>query len=787
MNELNNISSVPPCFGCGACYNTCPKDAIRMALSEEGFWEPQVDAERCINCGLCRKACPKLNEPQPTEQADTFYGGWSKHKDTVSKSSSGGIFGELAEAVLRKGGVVYGAVWAREGIHHTRIDDLAALPALMGSKYGQSNTEQCYRQAKADLKNGKQVLFAGTPCQVAGLKTYLGKEYESLLTADIVCHGVPTRHIEEKFLSEQEQGKSPVTLMRYRDKSLSWRRFSVVLERADEAPQREECYFSPFMRAFASDIALNETCYTCPFRLGTYQSDLTLGDCWGVTKYKQPFWNHENGISVIVAHSDKGRNALKVLPCTLHQVSKETAVGFNGTLRKLPTETPARRQDYLRELGSGKKLTEVNELYIKGFKPKYDVALIGMWMGLNYGAVLNAVALYKAVRDMGYSVVMFDERYRWPHNDHGNVFWQFLHSERVVTAAVPTLRSLNNAAANVNTLLVGSDQVWNPACMYEHYYQLDFAKPAHRKVSYASSFGNSRELYTGDFLKRSKAYLQRFDAVSVREHQGVQMLGEMFGVHRAEHVTDPVFLRSTAWWSERADKGDAATDTPYVLAYILDPSPQKQEAIIAAAKAQGISKIIYIVDLGAPPVKLIETEGITASVHRGISLFNWLKLIRDARLVITDSFHGTCFAIIFGRDFYAIGNTGRGVDRFTSLLGKLELQDRLLAEKDLAIPALPAIDYARVGGILKEWVAASTRWLQTQLAATDRSPELEELNRRVAAEFPPHRSRKKEIELALIRKFPEFFKKKEQLRRSFKEASPALYATLRKWKRKLVK
>lgn len=783
-NPPNNIASVPPCFGCGACFNACPAHAITMRFNSNGFLEPVVDGDACISCGLCRKVCPKLNPTEEEEPRDSFYAGWSKDAGLVKKCSSGGICGAIAESYIRQGHIVYGVVWKRTGICHTRIDNLDNLPSIFGSKYGQSNTGDTYRQALQDLKNGREVLYIGTPCQIAGLKSYLRKDYANLLTIDIVCHGVPSRHMEEKFLSDMEGGGRKATRVHYRDKTYGWRNYCHCAELDNGASYRETCFNDVWMRGFISDIALNDACYSCPFRIGTYRSDLTCGDCWGADKVRHPFWNHKNGISVIAVHSDKGRQALAGVSLRLHRITKERALAFNPSFCKRSVDIPLKRGAYLRDMQGEKTLAEINKDYLHVFRQKHDVAILGMWMGTNYGGLLTAYALYRAVREMGYSTVLLDHQYSYPYNDHSNVFWQFIHREHPVTTPVPTLRSLKTTVHGIRTLLVGSDQVWNPFCGYQHYYYLDFAAPEHRKVAYAASFGNSLHMYQGEYMARAKAYLQRFDAISVRERQGVEMLRDHFGVPEAKHALDPVFLRDAAWWNGLADNGGIDVGERYLLAYILNSTPEKQAAIAKAARERGIGKVIYIFD-GARKQPLDKQPGLEITSFNGIDVYSWLKVIRDADLVITDSFHGTCFSIIFKKQVFAIGNSTRGMDRFTSLAEQFSLQDRLVPEDNISFPAGNEINYAEVQETLERLRSDSLGWLSTQLAATARSPELQRLNVEVAAQFPPHRERKEEIMRLLMRKVPGIFIMRDKLKKKASAKMPGLYGKLKAIKRKL--
>lgn len=198
MSSIVLFDDKKDCCGCGACMNVCPKNAIRMAEDEVGFVYPEIDQNLCVGCGVCKKACGYQMQPL-MQKSEAVYAAASNNDNLLRKSASGGAFAVLAENVLKKGGVVYGAALPLENgklePKHLRIDTVERLTELQGSKYVQSAIGDTYAQAKKDLLDGKSVLFSGTPCQIAGLKQYLKKDYENLLTVDIICHGVPMQTI----------------------------------------------------------------------------------------------------------------------------------------------------------------------------------------------------------------------------------------------------------------------------------------------------------------------------------------------------------------------------------------------------------------------------------------------------------------------------------------------------------------------------------------------------------------------------------------------------------------
>ena len=229
MIEIQNKKD---CCGCGACNQVCPKQCIKMESDKEGFLYPKVDTESCINCGLCEKSCPILNNQRSKELFQKYYLAYYTDEVVRLSSSSGGVFSVLSKAVIQNGGVVFGAAFDQEWlVHHVGVERQEDLRVLRGSKYLQSRSESCYREAKALLEVGRPVLYSGTGCQIAGLKSYLKKDYEKLLTVDIICHGVPSPKLWKHYLSEQEQTfGAPVQRVFFRNKDTGWNNFSMSID-----------------------------------------------------------------------------------------------------------------------------------------------------------------------------------------------------------------------------------------------------------------------------------------------------------------------------------------------------------------------------------------------------------------------------------------------------------------------------------------------------------------------------------------------------------------------------
>ena len=277
-----DICPTTDCTGCSACFSICPRHAVTLIPDQEGFLHPQIDQDLCIDCDLCRKACPARQTPSRKDRLpeELFFAAYHRDEDIRMASSSGGAFSALASWMLKQGGYVCAASYDDDfkGVHHVIIRSEEELPRLRTSKYTQSRTGTCFRDILRLLKQGEKVLFAGTPCQTAGLHLFLRKEYDKLLTVDIVCHGVPSPVIFADYISYLERKyKSPVKNYNFRDKKWSWYHFNTKAEfKNRKAVYRGTWEEDTFMRGF-----LRESCYTCKYSKHERYADITLSDFWG--------------------------------------------------------------------------------------------------------------------------------------------------------------------------------------------------------------------------------------------------------------------------------------------------------------------------------------------------------------------------------------------------------------------------------------------------------------------------------------------------------------------------
>lgn len=326
--KLYEIASRRNCTGCGACASACPKQCIHMVENEEGFPYPLIDHKTCINCGICLKNCPA--EPDDDKKVQAVLAGHSCDPDIQRTSSSGGIFSHLAEAVLKKNGVVFGVRMEGSRAVTCEIDNTEDIRSLRGSKYVQSHAEEAYSRVSEYLREGRWVLFSGTPCQVAGLYSVLKENYSCLITVDFICHGISSPEVLAKYLKETGGGKE-ASKISFRDKTEGWKKFSMKVSWADETDSRVPLTEDLYLQSFLKNLNLRPSCFSCKFRKIHRISDITLGDLWGAEKIINE-WTEDLGYSLIMLQSEKGtelwnqiKDQIVSVPVELSQVALHNA------------------------------------------------------------------------------------------------------------------------------------------------------------------------------------------------------------------------------------------------------------------------------------------------------------------------------------------------------------------------------------------------------------------------------------------------------------------------------
>lgn len=343
MIDLSYING--KCYGCSACKNICPKDAIAMQMDACGFLVPVIDKKKCIDCGLCDEVCP-IDHLIKKDNVPQVYAAINKNESVLLKSSSGGVFTAISDWILKENGVVFGAVYNAEKkmVEHVLAETTEQRDCMRGSKYVQSDIQESFRQIKHLLNIGKKVLFVGTSCQINGLYNYLGMEkYINLVTCDIICHGVASplvfkRNVE--FLEKKHRVK--INTIDFRNKKAGWSiPHPVAITNDKEIP------FDFYTKMYYKDFALRENCYHCPYADINRIADITIGDFWGIEKANLSI-DYEKGCSLILVNSKKGEALLENIKKDLI-IQKSSIEQCMQKNLKEPTERPTGRDAFWKD------------------------------------------------------------------------------------------------------------------------------------------------------------------------------------------------------------------------------------------------------------------------------------------------------------------------------------------------------------------------------------------------------------------------------------------------------
>lgn len=361
MKGFLNNNDKSQCFGCEACAQVCGKRAIAILEDEDGFRYPQIDKSICVNCGLCNKICPYENMPVRYGDSKYVFGGYSLNEDIRFESTSGGAFSEIVNAFCDENYVIFGAEAKGLDVFHNYITDKSQLFKFRKSKYSQSKIGDTYKETKNFLKEGKKILFSGTPCQIAGLKSFLGNaNHDKLLTVEVICEGVPSplyirkldRHIEKKY------GASILSLdYRYTSSSFvasgRWDFEQMNIRTTDGKELKKDRWFNPFWSIWLKHLMSRPSCYVCPFANTERTADISLGDLWGVHLYCPELYGHNGGASLVIGNTNKGTEVIKIAEKGMygHELRFEDALRYQGPMRSHIAENP-RREEFMSDLRS---------------------------------------------------------------------------------------------------------------------------------------------------------------------------------------------------------------------------------------------------------------------------------------------------------------------------------------------------------------------------------------------------------------------------------------------------
>ena len=658
------------CVGCCGCADICPVHAITMVYNKKGFLVPHVNRERCISCGKCRQCCPALQKLSSVPVPKQCFAVQASEQDR-REGSSGGVFPLLARTFLQSGGYVAGAIFDRNfHVRHTVSDRPEDIRRMQTSKYVQSDTQGIYAKIRNLLEQGEKVLFTGCACQIAGLRAFLGSEFQELYTVEVVCHGVPSPMVFEKYLREFTKSQGKIEEVNFRKKSIfGWKTGLYI--RFKNGKSYISGQNDPYIMAFLCNWILRDSCYQCRFKEKKY-SDMMLGDFWGI-KNLDASMDDGTGTSIVMLNSRKGAELYQSIQggfCKIETFPIEKAIACNPNICYSVEKTKFSELLFSDLLG-----VKLHQAISSTFqKLHFDIGLV-FWWSSNYGNALTNYALYHTINKK-YSVLAVDSICMRPYNR----FQRFAQEYYQLSSDYFPLGNSSLLQNSCDTFMVGCDQIWN--FHFEQMYhcgklfQLDFVRDDKRKLAYAASFGM---VGAEPPAEEYAALYQRFDKISVREGFGVDLCREKYGVE-AVQVLDPVFLLDGQDYEVLARNARVREEEPFIMAYILNPTSEKRRICKEIQKLLGGIKIVNVSENSPDGRDLYRHILEFDNVKGDIEVEDWVYYMKNCRFVITDSFHGTCFSVIFEKRFVTFVN--RQPDRFSIFQELTGIGQRILEQLD---------------------------------------------------------------------------------------------------------
>ena len=658
------------CYGCNACLNICPTQAISMEEDNEGFLFPVIDEKKCISCNRCKDVCPSLHPQYDNSENPDVYG-FQAGSEFVTKGSSGGAFPVLAESVINEGGIVFGAVFDNDwSVVHKAAEDYGQLKELAFSKYLQSDVKTTYKEAGKALEEGRTVLYTACPCQIAALKSYLGKEYDNLITVDLICHGVPSPGIFKKYLEENFDTEKIINI-----EFRTGKRWHPILgiDFSDGSREEYNTKNNLYYRAFLKNYALRMTCYSCIFNRIPRQGDITIGDLWGASKMNLEIPSDKT--SVVLCNNEKGKTFfLKALV-----FNKE----YNH-IQSLSLKYPKPNRVIFESSADNSKLMDRRSFFEIYAKYGFNKAAYGMtsdfktglllYLSSNYDSMTSNLSLYDFLQRSNRKPVYCDNLVK-PRGKYAPLF-----AKKYLKCASDYYREDDCEELNkhIDTYVVGSDMTWNLKTpgMKKHpeYMLLGFAGDDKLKIAYTPSFGGGGRKIS-EYKKIICSYfMKRFDKIAVREKEGQDMCRELFDCD-VEVGWDPLFLSEADFFKTIAEDKSDYKDEKYVVAYILNPTDDKIKIINDVAKLKDLN-VYLVLDLEADHEANKEKTGNLKDRVVFPDFATWVSLFVNAEQIVTDSYHGVCLSLVLEKSFIGIKN--RAKYRFDQLCTKLPVQERII-------------------------------------------------------------------------------------------------------------
>lgn len=739
---MPNLPTIEQCFGCSACVDACAKKAIQLVEDANGFYVPHVQKDLCVECGSCEKKCPSLQQndvPRNSLDEQQLYAAWSTDEDIIQHSASGGVFAQVATEFLdgKPERIVYGATLLDDStVKHIAVENSKDIYLLQNAKYQQSNATGIYQHVKKSLQAGKEVLFSGTPCQIAALYTFLGQKRDNnLYTMEVICHGVPTNYLAKVALQLNHAQK----IVAYRTKSQGWAKGNRTkyMGTNGEIVEMPRYRLDFHFRAYLSFHWLRTSCSTCPFAQIERVADITMGDFWGGNKRK---YHNFMGLSVITINNEKGRKLIEQTKrLQLKRTTYLEALGHNQNLymptaqaskganmiaaikkMSLPCQKIILQQGFSNKwlFGMGQVIetiynkvaqrslrktmkNKINTIVSQVKQKQPKVGILTTYFAANFGAMLQPYALKRLLELQGYDVEFIRYKQQAVYESHKAFSIQRIFAKGIA-AAIGNLLALPFAMVQdkrmqafkrmylqtpddfVDTIpqdkdyyLFGSDQIWNPINTNgfdDIYFGAFPTKEDAKKIAYAASGECIEE--TEENAKYLTDKLQNFDAIGVREESLKHKLQRLTHRQDMQVVVDPTLLADKTILDELPEKNVMKSEK-YVFFYQLRQSVAFLPKIHAFARQKGCKLLV----ISSTPKKDCLTY---AMKHRDVTYLpaagmeEFLGAIRHADYVFTPSFHGNVFAIVYNRPLFSLVLKDKLNNRAHDLLVTLGMQNRLV-------------------------------------------------------------------------------------------------------------
>ena len=718
------------CMGCGKCELDCPVGAIQLNYDENYNYKPFVDPDKCINCGKCVKQCPVYTSFNNVRRVDIVKRSdlpdcyaFMASDEMRKKSSSGGAFGVLAEKFLDDGGYICGAAWNADfSVSHILIDNKADLHKLQLSKYLKSDIMAVLPEIKRLSSEGKKILFSGCPCQVAALKAYLNGKMENILLIDIVCTQAPPDAFFKKYISENFDLNN-LKEYGFRIKTYGWsaKTFYYVNKNNETNIQHGN---DAWQNAYHPRIMQTIHCEHCAFSGIPRVGDITIGDFWGIEN-TDPTMHDTKGTSVILLNTEKGKAYLSELEEKALALKKEPFEYFSSHNR---VGNGGKINIHRDRLYDEFRRIKFNHLIDSTLNNKFDIGLVGVWAAPNFGSHLTYYSLYKILKNMGYSVCMLE----WSEDSKSlpggcaHLFQKIPYHYYEVPKSPRHRYEMKKFNDMCDIFIHGSDQLLNPYIYRDlRTINFDWTDLSKKKIAYALSFGLRVLEYSPKERKELTMALKQYSSISVREDTAVDLIKYFFGVD-AVQLLDPVFLSSKDDYLSIADNNSGRNyEEDYILAYMLDQNNELGKIVAGVAKKRGLHlKLIMDARYNDFPDQLqtfADMFGKDVELLNPLSVEEFLYAYSRAKYVFTDSMHGSCFAMIFQKDFNSYANNRRGIPRFESLLKMLGLMDRLSYSvdevKEREDTLFSPVPYDKINLILNDKKQKSMNWLKEALTS----------------------------------------------------------------------